>query len=701
MVHFSCKETYSSNVLETANQLRENQQLCDIVLIVGNEKVHAHRNVLVAGSDYFKTLFLGPFDESSKAEVDLSSTISDFPTFETIIKFLYTGEIDIERDNLEDLMKMSSCFLILQLQDFCTKFVKKNLILSTALEFYWYSMAYGFVELEKEIGAIVKSRFHDYFIFQYETLKVSPYQLGHLFLNGFLDFCAWDTILKFLVDWVSNDVTKQHLVVIKHMLKEVETEFIYTGNKLDLCEAKKQYFIIKDALEKLSTKLKPNKTSKGKKTVRKCYQLLEALDSQKTTDFLTHGFRKVRSRLRLGDIHRMHAVESVEDVLITITHRQSVIDAVNELRESDFDFDKDKPWGAFTGPVFDVCSYNPRSGEWYYLYSLKDEGIANTILRSNSRYPWEYACIGDRIFCAAHEDTYKSPAYKLKLEDFSVVSVSEGRKEDYMPNGFKPDYTRLVASAEHVRSVCVGTGREKGTFLRCRKFTSGDIFSSNDPDNRNGRFLSLQKKEGLTHRHCVSLNMEKNEMFVVAGLSKVEGCYVIDLSTYNKSTGTITYLYWLMRSEEKSERRIKCWIRIIQGKNRFYVVEITNEAEARLFKVCCRHEYKYQSKRLTNRESPSLFVRDNNLKSPGVLDSPDRPLFYEHVFQHSGSVWIFTGNERDNSSLFEVYEESEGKLAVREHTPPPFPYIIGAFSAQLSHNFLLNKERVVNYLLPK
>ena len=79
--------------------------------------------MLQAGSDYFKTLFLGPFSESLVTKVNLSSTTNDFQTVKCIVDFLYEGQIEINSNNLEDLMKMSSCFLIPQLQGLCTEFV--------------------------------------------------------------------------------------------------------------------------------------------------------------------------------------------------------------------------------------------------------------------------------------------------------------------------------------------------------------------------------------------------------------------------------------------------------------------------------------------------------------------------------------------------------------------------------------------------
>ena len=591
---------------------------------------------------------------------------------------------------------MSSCFLIPELQKFCSEFVEENLKLSTALEFYLYSMKYGYVELEKEIGAMVKSRFHDYYIFQDETLKISPDQLNHLFGNDFLDFCSWDTMLKFLYDWISIGFTDQHVVVVKDILETVETEFVDTDNKLDLCEAKKQFFVVKEALEKLVAKLKSNKSPQGKQVVRKCQQMLKSLACQSATDFLIHGFCKVKSRLQIRDKLPLEADDSVEDVLITISHKQSVIDAVNELRKAHLYFDDPKPWKKFVGPVFDVCSYNPRSREWYYLYSLNDEHAASYIIRSTSWNPLEYVCVGDRIFCAAQHYTHMSPAYKLNLEDFSVDYVSYCHDPSLE---FEPEWTRLLASTDKVYSLCLDTGIDQGDFLICRQFKSGDIFNANDPDERSGHVFSIHKGEHMTFSHIASRSPYCNEMLIVLGNNRVERIYSVDLNSPDSNATRVKE--YLLQDEHKSHGRLQCWIQIVVGKDRFYVIEITKDSnEQRRFKVSCSCEYKYGSLSLTIKNA-TMYVRDNTLALPIRLVSPDPPLFHEHVFQHKGSVWIFTGNERDTSSLFEIYEESAGNLGFREHTPPPFPYIMGAFSARLSHGFMANKDRVIKYLLPK
>ena len=446
MVLYTCKESYFRNAFNTANQLRLKKELCDIKLFIGTEIFHAHRIVLAAGSDYFRTLFVGLFSESSKSEVDLSSTTSDFQTFKCILDFLYEGQVEIKSDNLADLMKLSSCLLITQLQEFCTEFVLKNLILSKALKFYFYPLQYGYVDLEKEISPIIKSRFHDNFIFQSVTLKLSPDQIGHLFENGFMERCTWSTVLKFLPSWIFGASTEQHLSIAKYIVEKIDTESVRYGNVVDMYEAKQQYFDINEALGRMTTKLKSNKSVQGKQIVKICEQLLESLSTQKTSDVLNQGLRQVKSRLGLDSQPQLQKSSVAEDVLVVISNRQCVINAVDELIKSTLDFDSIKESDMFREPVFDVCSYSPRTKEWRYLFSLTDDGKGNSLLKSSCYCPWEFSCVGDRVYSVAYADTYISPAYVLNLEDFSAINDSEGYEEGriVLPDGFKSEFSCVV-----------------------------------------------------------------------------------------------------------------------------------------------------------------------------------------------------------------------------------------------------------------
>lgn len=49
--------------------LRKQRELCDVVLIVGNQRIFAHRVILSACSPYFHAMFTSELAESRQTEV--------------------------------------------------------------------------------------------------------------------------------------------------------------------------------------------------------------------------------------------------------------------------------------------------------------------------------------------------------------------------------------------------------------------------------------------------------------------------------------------------------------------------------------------------------------------------------------------------------------------------------------------------------
>lgn len=62
-------DKHSRHMLEMLNMLRKRHDLCDVVLVVGNRKILAHRVVMSACSPYFHAMFTGELQESRQTEV--------------------------------------------------------------------------------------------------------------------------------------------------------------------------------------------------------------------------------------------------------------------------------------------------------------------------------------------------------------------------------------------------------------------------------------------------------------------------------------------------------------------------------------------------------------------------------------------------------------------------------------------------------
>ncbi|ERL86530.1 hypothetical protein D910_05020, partial [Dendroctonus ponderosae] len=102
--HQYLKASSSTNVtccpgdVEHQTQLSENlaslllsQEYSDIVLVVEGQKLHAHKVILAARSDYFRALLYGGLRESNQDEIELPN--APLNAFKVLLKYIYTGHM--------------------------------------------------------------------------------------------------------------------------------------------------------------------------------------------------------------------------------------------------------------------------------------------------------------------------------------------------------------------------------------------------------------------------------------------------------------------------------------------------------------------------------------------------------------------------------------------------------------------------------
>ena len=92
-------------------QLRQERTLTDVELVSDNVSLPCHKLILSLHSPYFRTLFQSSgFVESGQDQIVMNHIKGDL--LETIIKFIYTGNISISRDSAVDLLEAVTCLQI-------------------------------------------------------------------------------------------------------------------------------------------------------------------------------------------------------------------------------------------------------------------------------------------------------------------------------------------------------------------------------------------------------------------------------------------------------------------------------------------------------------------------------------------------------------------------------------------------------------
>ena len=197
--------TCNDHLLKTFKKMdgfRKNSKLSDIVLVVGEKRIEAHRLVLAAFSDYFSAMFTGDLSENKKDVVHL--TDMDPQAVEALIKYAYTSHIEIRVDNVENLLSVSCILQIDEVKEACSEFMKHQLHPSNCLGIRAFADGHGCNELFKVADAYTKERFADVVKSQ-EFVLLSAECVAQLLSSDELNVTSESQIFDALEKWAEHD----------------------------------------------------------------------------------------------------------------------------------------------------------------------------------------------------------------------------------------------------------------------------------------------------------------------------------------------------------------------------------------------------------------------------------------------------------------------------------------------------------------
>lgn len=95
--------SHALSVLTVLNEQRLRGQMCDVVLVVADQRYQAHKSVLAASSEYFQSLFT-QMDKETLKVVNLDFCEPD--SFETVLNYIYTSSLFIDKGSLAAIQEL-------------------------------------------------------------------------------------------------------------------------------------------------------------------------------------------------------------------------------------------------------------------------------------------------------------------------------------------------------------------------------------------------------------------------------------------------------------------------------------------------------------------------------------------------------------------------------------------------------------------
>ncbi|NXO15785.1 ZBT49 protein, partial [Oriolus oriolus] len=137
--------SHSCHLLQQLHEQRIQGLLCDCMLVVKGVCFKAHKNVLAAFSQYFRTLF----QNSSGQKNDVFHLdIKNVGGIGQILDFMYTSHLDLSQDNVQAMLDIAQCLQVQNVLNICHTFLKS----STAVEQAASMPCNGVFSLQNTLG---------------------------------------------------------------------------------------------------------------------------------------------------------------------------------------------------------------------------------------------------------------------------------------------------------------------------------------------------------------------------------------------------------------------------------------------------------------------------------------------------------------------------------------------------------------------
>ncbi|XP_030002836.1 zinc finger and BTB domain-containing protein 10 isoform X2 [Sphaeramia orbicularis] len=128
------ENSYCYQLLQELDKQRKSGILCDVNIIVSGQVFRAHKNILVAGSRYFKTLYCLTKTEAQDQATVTHLDVAAVQGFSVILDFLYSGNLLLTSQNAIEVMSVASYLQMTEVVHSCRAFIKDALNISIKQE---------------------------------------------------------------------------------------------------------------------------------------------------------------------------------------------------------------------------------------------------------------------------------------------------------------------------------------------------------------------------------------------------------------------------------------------------------------------------------------------------------------------------------------------------------------------------------------
>ncbi|XP_061083203.1 kelch-like protein 41b [Conger conger] len=264
---------YQNTLLQDGlKELLDQNKFVDCILKVGDRSFPCHRVIMAACSPYFRELYFSEEGKELEGDKEVVLDNVDPTVMDMIIRYLYSAEIELTDENVQDVFVVANRFQIPSVFTACVNYLQKKLSLANCLAIFRLGLVLNCPRLAVAARDYIADRF-EILCKEEDFLQLAPHELFAVIGGDSLNVEKEEVVFESLMKWVRKDQEKRAKALgdafecVRFRLLP-ETYFSEKVEKDDLIksdpELMKKVQVIKDAFAgKLPEKKKKEEKKKG------------------------------------------------------------------------------------------------------------------------------------------------------------------------------------------------------------------------------------------------------------------------------------------------------------------------------------------------------------------------------------------------------------------------------------------------------
>lgn len=197
------ESTHSNIVLDGLNTLRRSTTFTDVRIKVDDSEFPVHKCVLSSFSPYFRAMFTAGLAESAQEVVTLNGVEAGM--ISSLIEYAYTGNITIDKHNVQNLLSAANLLEVLPVRDACCQFLDKHMDETNCLGIHCFAEAHACNDLMSKAKVFVLKHFQE-IVDGEEFLSITEAKLTEIISSDDLEVDKEESVFHAAVKWL----TAQH-----------------------------------------------------------------------------------------------------------------------------------------------------------------------------------------------------------------------------------------------------------------------------------------------------------------------------------------------------------------------------------------------------------------------------------------------------------------------------------------------------------